>query len=231
MNSNEEHVLNINQPDISYTTESEQSHDSKIVSQSTNSSEISTTTLQTAEKISSNHINNTSDICVDQKDKCDTSININESNTCESSITSSYKVNSENSSNDITQNVIVHSSTSCENENKLVCDLHDKQLDECDKAANNKNKSKSESSQSQPVVTSALSQLLDYGMSDSEDSESDSVSLSDSGTDSDSSDEIADKPSTDIKPDICGDDKFRNNDSSSDSSTYYDSDSSAGRLV
>lgn len=80
-----------------------------------------------------------------------------------------------------------------------------------------------------PIMCGALSQLLDYGMTDSEDSESDSVSISDtSDTNSDLSDEIVSKPQK-IENSNRKETFRKNNDSSSDSSTFYDSDSSSDR--
>lgn len=80
-------------------------------------------------------------------------------------------------------------------------------------------------------VIGALSQLLDYGMSDSEDSESDSVTISEtSETNSELSDEIVRKQEK-IEPSNKPQETFRKNDSSSESSSYYDSDSSTDRFV
>lgn len=98
-------------------------------------------------------------------------------------------------------------------------------------SGNKTNVNKPKTTKSDAIVTGALSQLLDYGMSDSEDSESDSVSISDSSeTNSEISDEIVvAKPVT--EPSNRAQERFRENDSSSDSSTYYDSDSSSDRFV
>lgn len=81
-----------------------------------------------------------------------------------------------------------------------------------------------------PVIGGALSQLLDYGMSDSDDSEAESVNLSESSdTNSELSDELAEKIEVD-KERLRGErrgDVF----STDDSSTYYDSDTSSDGYV
>lgn len=234
MESNEEKVTAINISDILNTLHSQEKSDPKLVS-----SELAENAMQTETTTTEKQVHNIPETSVNfaGEGQCDMSINTNHSidkQACGSDVTSSYEVNID-CSHDKMVNTTVNMNMSCESEceNKNICDQKEgKSIDECDKTSNNKNNRKSKSSEQTPAVTDALSQLLEYGMSDSEDSESDSVSISDSSdTNSEVSAEIANKTNTNNKSDICDADKFRENDSSSDSSTYYDSDSSSERLV